>query len=342
MFSVSRSRLAPSALLFLLLLLCSCGVHAAYSETLAKSALLYSKVTYCYVPQIGNWSCIACEKPPKLKVVKLFTNTTYGTLAYMGVDEKERVVISFRGSLNIINWLADLDMWPVPYQKPSCWGCIVHRGFYNSFLSLRDEMWKELLKLITESPNRSLKVLITGHSLGGAMAVLAAADFASQGYPDVMHPPKFELYTFGAPRVGNNAFASWVSALFCRGRHKSYRITNNQDVVPHLPPMFSGFEHTGGEVWYNSDGVDKYRNCSDVKGNVCTLKRVEEDSKCSNRIGMISVMDHMKYMGEHVLCFNETMEAESKQKSMEIPLKVKTMVTEDQEYQKNSTLLKRK
>ncbi|ORC84097.1 lipase, partial [Trypanosoma theileri] len=95
MFSVSHCRLAPSAFLFLLLLLCSCGVHATYSEEPAMSALYFSKASYCDVPSIGNWTCESCHKHPSFQVKKVFTNHSYGTLAYMGVSE-DRIVISFR------------------------------------------------------------------------------------------------------------------------------------------------------------------------------------------------------------------------------------------------------
>ncbi|ORC84096.1 lipase, partial [Trypanosoma theileri] len=206
MFSVSHCRLSPSAFLFLLLLLCSCGVQAAYSETLAMSALYFSKASSCDVPSIGNWSCDSCAMHPSFQVKKVFENATEGALAYMGVNE-DRIVISFRGSQNIPNWISDLDFKQITYPNATCEGCSVHRGFYHSFLSLRNEMWEELQRLVAEYPRRP--VLITGHSLGGAMAVLAAADFAAQAYA-IGAGPQFELYTFGAPRVGNEAFTAWM------------------------------------------------------------------------------------------------------------------------------------
>lgn len=45
--------------------------------------------------------------------------------------------------------------------------------------------------------------MVTGHSLGGALAILAAADIKSVGHK------VDEVYTFGQPRVGNVAFSKW-------------------------------------------------------------------------------------------------------------------------------------
>ena len=66
---------------------------------------------------------------------------------------------------------------------------------------------------------------ITGHSLGGAMANLLALEIVR----------KFnlisELYTFGAPRLGNISFINYFSKLISNAK----RIVHNRDIVPHLP-----------------------------------------------------------------------------------------------------------
>lgn len=66
-------------------------------------------------------------------------------------------------------------------------------------------------------------VVVTGHSLGGALATLAAVD-VTLNRP---HVP-VDLYTFGAPRIGNKAFAQWFDAQI----QDSIRLVNNSDVVP--------------------------------------------------------------------------------------------------------------
>ena len=80
--------------------------------------------------------------------------------------------------------------------------------------------------------NPSYGVVVTGHSLGGALATLAAIDISrltSQTY----------LWTYGSPRVGNKNFYTLVQNAF----RVSYRVVNNRDMVPHLPPRNYDFWH---------------------------------------------------------------------------------------------------
>ena len=73
-------------------------------------------------------------------------------------------------------------------------------------------------------------VFYTGHSLGAALATLAA----------VRRPPK-AVYTFGSPRVGNEAFAATLRDV------RMYRVVDGEDVVTTLPPKVLGFRHVGEE-----------------------------------------------------------------------------------------------
>jgi hypothetical protein len=84
---------------------------------------------------------------------------------------------------------------------------------------------------------------VVGHSMGGALAHLCALDLATRFGPEV--GSRTHLYTFGAPRVGNEPFAR-----FSRGRVASYwRFTHERDIVPSVPPQLMGFHHAAREVW---------------------------------------------------------------------------------------------
>jgi hypothetical protein len=110
----------------------------------------------------------------------------------------------------------------------------VHRGFKDAL----DEVWvKEgLLEYISNGiPNRTL--WFTGHSLGAALATLAANRYGkAQG-----------LYTFGSPRVGNVDFADdfHISA---------YRFVNNNDIVARVPPPIL-YKHVGDLRYIDSSGI---------------------------------------------------------------------------------------
>lgn len=130
-------------------------------------------------------------------------------------------VLAFRGTEQTIgDFITDLKTGMPPFQKT---GIAMHKGF------------REALALVWSSIDAALAqldcpVFYTGHSLGAALATLAAARRAPKA-----------LYTFGSPRVGNQAFAASLSAV------PIYRIVDDSDIVATLPPEAMGFRHVGIE-----------------------------------------------------------------------------------------------
>ena len=86
-------------------------------------------------------------------------------------------------------------------------------------------------------------VIFSGHSLGGALATLAAVQFAKQ-YPDIV----VSCVTFGSPRVGNGTFAQMFNKC-CAG---SFRFVNEDDPVP-MGPTPIRFTHVKGGQWIEDD-----------------------------------------------------------------------------------------
>ncbi|HSO21150.1 MAG TPA: lipase family protein [Desulfosarcina sp.] len=136
-------------------------------------------------------------------------------------------VLVFRGtSGRLSNWLFNLDMVACPWPS----GGAVHRGFKNSLESIWDA-----IAPVLERVRRPL--FFTGHSLGGALATLGAS----------LHPPR-AVYAFGAPRVGDAAFARSLAGV------PVYNVFNPKDIVPGLPPSgpWSRFTHAG-TIFNNSE-----------------------------------------------------------------------------------------
>jgi hypothetical protein len=98
----------------------------------------------------------------------------------------------------------------------------VHKGFYNVFLSVKDVLDGYIGR---NAANR--EVIVTGHSLGGAVATLIAAYLRAE-----KNINKIMLYTFGSPRVGDRVFAEHFSKTFS---FPCFRIVNNNDIVPKIP-----------------------------------------------------------------------------------------------------------
>ncbi|EKF38210.1 lipase, putative, partial [Trypanosoma cruzi marinkellei] len=259
---------------------CGENVCADYSLQFATTALYYAKAAYCEEDAISSWTCASCARDLGMERVRVFTNVEHNTQAFVGVN-KSTIVVSFRGTRGTINWLYNLEFLFVPYIREGCVGCFVHTGFNCELQSLWVKMRKYLRKLVGKKGIE--RILITGHSLGGAMATIAAANLVSQNHL-FSHGLKILLYTFGAPRVGNMQFADWLLASFCRGGHESYRVTHKRDVVPHVPPRFIGYLHAPHEVWYDNDGDTEYTNCNDIKGTPCSDLSVTEDPNCSDSI----------------------------------------------------------
>jgi hypothetical protein len=106
----------------------------------------------------------------------------------------------------------------------------VHRGFKNAL----DEVWDELAPHIRKLHRKGLRIWFGGHSLGAALATLAADRSPFAG----------GVYTIGSPRVGNRDF---------RDRYpvQAYRIVNNSDIVAKVPPK--GFYRHVGTIRFIDD-----------------------------------------------------------------------------------------
>lgn len=113
----------------------------------------------------------------------------------------------------------------------------VHQGFRDAL----DEVWetKKLrlhLEALRNSGTAPRAIWFAGHSLGAALATLAAARLeGTQG-----------LYTFGSPRVGDAEFSARFAV-------KAYRVVNNNDFIPRLPPS-PPYDHVGRLKYIDSEG----------------------------------------------------------------------------------------
>ena len=124
------------------------------------------------------------------------------------------------------------------------------------------------------------RVVVTGHSLGAALASLTIADLASE-----IRAPMY-LFNFGCPRVGDLNFAAWFST-FIPNRN---RVTHYKDIVPHCPTHFR-FTHFSGEFYHEDYSGDDLRACVGF-----------EDPTCSYQWTHTSLDDHMIYLGVDVGC----------------------------------------
>lgn len=124
----------------------------------------------------------------------------------------------------------------------------VHKGFRNAL----DEVWGDLLAHLQQLHATGRSLWFTGHSLGAALATLAADRFGdAQG-----------LYTFGSPRVGDRAFAEDCDV-------DAYRFVNRHDVICRLPPS-PPYEHVGELRFIDAEGTvrDTSRKWQEPAGRI--------------------------------------------------------------------------
>ena len=151
-----------------------------------------------------------------------------GAQAYLLKDMNGIHVLSFRGTevTQKSDILADLKAG----KNIEACGGKVHVGFKGEI----NKVWPAIEKAIANIDT----LYLTGHSLGAAMATIAASRMQSK---------VTALITFGSPRVGNQEFVSSLNVTH-------YRVQNNCDDVTKVPFRLSGFRHHGTHMYMNFYG----------------------------------------------------------------------------------------
>ncbi|KAI0224720.1 hypothetical protein L0F63_006454, partial [Massospora cicadina] len=124
-------------------------------------------------------------------------------------------------------------------------GVKVHRGFHRIHLALVDKVFLAARKLLENPAYQNFTLHITGYSLGGAIATLVVPDWYRYMKQNNYHH-KMVSYSYSSPRIGNEQFAQYVAST----KVPAIRYTNENDLVPHLPPRSMGFVHAGLEYHF--------------------------------------------------------------------------------------------
>lgn len=150
-------------------------------------------------------------------------------------------LVSFRGTQpdNPVDWLTDLDALMRPFHGAG----YVHKGFYDALAVVYDELLDTLHRFM----DKSQSLWFTGHSLGAALATLAAARIYIEE-----RRPVYGLYTFGQPRTGDVAFGNRFDTEL---GDKTWRFVNDLDIVTRVPPRELFYAHVGQLMFFDRQGV---------------------------------------------------------------------------------------
>lgn len=172
----------------------------------------------------------------------------------------------FRGTVGTFEWVVDCYYIQAPYSFAAPQGSItapptneamVHDGFWTAYDTSLSKTIRSIL-----SKSQITTLYIAGHSMGGALGILAASDLGGLTTNGSALVSLINVWTFGAPRVGNAAFAAAFEALRQDVIPSVLQIRNEDDPVPEtpLPIMISPldfseqyyYEHVGSVIYFRN------------------------------------------------------------------------------------------
>ncbi|XP_021852685.1 triacylglycerol lipase OBL1 isoform X2 [Spinacia oleracea] len=208
--------------------------------------------------------------------------TTEAFIMREETEEDDKIIVAFRGTSPF-----DADDWSTDFDYSWCnihgmgkthMGFMVALGLkrYNNYddnenincdfpkqieqdperplayYVIRDKL-KEIMANNNNNKNKRVKFIMTGHSLGGALAILFPALLALHGEVDLLNNLEV-VYTFGQPRVGNEQFGQFMKIILREHKIKYYRIVYGYDIVPTVPldNTFMTFKHFGTSIHFNA------------------------------------------------------------------------------------------
>lgn len=233
------------------------------------AALSYStKLNQIKLGNLQNaCDCILCKDSTfNCSVEKIYIGIVSSVL-FIDHSNNE-IILSIKGTTSNDEWIMDFKIIPINYHSLTknlkiwekyfkynnkCKGCLIHKGFHDGSVEIFNAMFESILKLSNNYPNYS--IIITGHSLGGAIAPLIGNELR-------LLNKKSNVISFGSPKFGNIIFQKWMNKLWNTNenlndlnnlfKRSSYiRVTHKDDIVPLLPIRQMNYKHSGINIHFN-------------------------------------------------------------------------------------------
>ncbi|KAG8384378.1 hypothetical protein BUALT_Bualt04G0111900 [Buddleja alternifolia] len=247
------------------------NINPGSNKYFATLSAMASKLAY----ENDEFIQVTVEKGWKMKLLETYSfwdekyqnNTTQAFIFHDENPNPDTIFVVFRGTepFNADDWSTDFDIsW---YKLQGIKGR-VHSGFMKALGLKLDGTWPKnhregdhlfAYNTITEDLKRHFKInrrtrfIVTGHSLGGALAVLFPAVLVKHNETEILERLD-TVYTFGQPRVGDGKFGKFMKEQFEDYGVKYYRFVYSHDIVPTLPCDNSVlmFKHFGTCIYVNA------------------------------------------------------------------------------------------
>lgn len=228
-------------------------------ENVLRSALA-SKLAYIDNPMITKVSMTRQLHGNNFTRTRIIENKDTGAHAYVWNSGERSTMVSFRGSHDINDLLSFLNMKKkrLNIRDHSVY---IHNGIFNMFESIENDLTDHILNR-PKLEDRS--ITFCGHSMGGAIAMVAAAYYGSL----TGDKTTIACHSFGSPKVGDKSFVEWHK----KHVDESFNITDKNDIVCSFPFML-GYDtlprvviSNGSSDLFRSHDLDTYYN---VLTNMC-------------------------------------------------------------------------
>ncbi|KAG1739802.1 Alpha/Beta hydrolase protein [Suillus occidentalis] len=205
---------------------------------------------------------VMCPRPMGNTLVTQFTDIITATQGFIARDDtRKEFVVSFRGSREIASAIIDTSLVLSPLRGPGLprdTDAHVHTGFLYAFRSVGGRVLDVLREQFEKCP--LYDVAVSGHSLGGAIACIAALSIRTT-FPDAA----LRLFTFGQPRTGDHSFAELVETVI--GIDNIFRGVHSFDGVPTMIPTRLGYRHHATEYWQFAEPCSRCVGGEDPEGS---------------------------------------------------------------------------
>jgi len=294
-------------------LLFALSTAASYDHFMAVKLSKVAFASYCPANKLEGLKC--GEKCNALKGYTFLMQAEYPICSFQSVSyssfinpAEKRVIVSFRGTSGFVQLTNEIALSVgVKFDLcPNVQNAKALFYFYSGYeTKIRNGLLSQMRTLVRLYPD--YEFYLTGHSLGGALATLAALDLSCNS---VLPKKQIHLWTFGSPRVGDINLATAVVQHV--GEH--FRITHHKDLVVHVPPCkinafgrcssektpimdaLTGLFNYGWHVWPEVHYAQDF--------SYYTICDTSEHTSCANQftLPLTSIGDHKSYFGSQTTC----------------------------------------